>query len=473
MQHDINSYCYRKRLMMAIALALPAIGFAADPPTAAPAPTPSAKPALAPAPNATPAPTPMVDTAQARKDLDQLREQMKEMTRKMAQLSAQLGDVGPRSYAYQYMGDPDRGMVGIVFSRSDKGGEPTLTISAVTPGGPADKAGFKHGDVIVSIDGKPIKKEGNIQNQLRDVKAGQTVKFGIARDGKNMDIAVKAERREPYNFSFVIDDEAMKKAYAEDLKSLKNLSELKDLKVLQGMQGYAYAYGDDDDAERVREQVQRATELAQEAAQRAAEHASEANKRAAEHAQEAAERAQANAERAAERAVERSKHTLGHLNVSVPWWGLNLTGINPDLGSYFGADRGALVLSTDEAYKVLKPGDVLLDIDGHRIERPEDAMRRLREGAPGSEMKLQVMRQHKTLTLSMKTPDFNSIFVPVPPAPPAPPPPPPPPPVAPVPAVPAPPAPPRAPTAPAAPQVFTFVTPPTPPTANDDDHEGE
>ncbi len=129
--------------------------------------------------------------------------------------------------------------------------------------------------------------------------------------------------------------------------------------------------------------------------------------------------------------------------------GLNLAALNPDLGGYFGTDKGVLVLSADaDTYKGLKSGDVLQDVSGHAVNRPEDALRLLRDAPAGSEVKMQVLRQRKPLTLSLKAPEFKGIFVPPPPAPPVPPamPAPPAPPAAPVPrAMPAPPAPPAPP----------------------------
>ena len=84
------------KLPLIAALALPGLAFAADPPP----PRESG-----------------ADLAQQRRDLEQMREQMREMSRKMAQMQAKLGDVGPRTYAYRYLGDPDSGMVGIIFDR--------------------------------------------------------------------------------------------------------------------------------------------------------------------------------------------------------------------------------------------------------------------------------------------------------------------------------------------------------------------
>jgi len=178
-------------LAAAIIMALGANQALAAQSTPTPMPTPKALPDAAPV---------VADSEQARRELEQMREQMREMSRKMADLSARLGDVGPRAYAYRYIGDPDRGMIGIVLSDDVKSGTHGLHIDAVTPGGPADKAGLKHGDMLTSVDGKPVAPsddEDELPGPLHDVKVGQNVKLGILRDGKSSQITVKAERREP------------------------------------------------------------------------------------------------------------------------------------------------------------------------------------------------------------------------------------------------------------------------------------
>ena len=384
------------RLAAVLALALAGgTGLAATP---APRAAPAAIPAATPTPATAPAVVGAVDTGQARKELEQMRQQMREMSRKMAELSARLGDVGPRAYAYRYIGNPDRAMIGVVLSDSDKPGG--LRVDAVTPGGPADKSGLRHGDVVTRVDGKPVAQgeDGQMSWPLHDLKVGQEVRLGYVRDGKSSEVTIKAERREPYNFAWAFSD--------GDLKDLGKLEELKAL-------GYSKELQD-----RVRTQVD-------EAMQRA---------------------------RVAGKAGERARHTLEHFNFSTPWWGLNLASLNPDLGNYFGTDHGVLVLSTDSnALKDLKSGDVLLDVDGRKVERPEDALRLLRERPAGSDVRVQVLRRHKPLTLTLKTPEYKAIFVPVPPEPPAPPAPP----ALPAPAAPpahaAPPAPPPPPAPPAPP----------------------
>ena len=111
-------------LILALAVGAPPFAVAADT-TAPQAATPEAKP---------------VDTQAARAELAEMRAQMQELSRKMAALSGQLGDAGPRAYAMRYLGDPDRGMIGVVVSKSGKP-DKELLVSAVTPGSPAARAG--------------------------------------------------------------------------------------------------------------------------------------------------------------------------------------------------------------------------------------------------------------------------------------------------------------------------------------------
>lgn len=368
--HRITRNVIRRRSVrqacLAGAIALVLGGASAFGAEAAPKPQAAASSAAAPAA----APT-AADTEQARKDLEQMRQQMREMSKKMAELSARLGDIGPRAYAYRYFGDSDRGMIGIVFNDDEQAGAKGLRVDAVTPGGPADKAGIRHGDVITSVDGKPVSggDADRMSRPLGELKVDQAIKLGVLRDGKAMDIAVKAERREPFNMAFAFND--------GDVHELEKLGELG-----------AMAHLPPDFDKRIHERVDEAMRHAH----------------------------------VAERAGEAATRAMEHLSLSSPWWGLNLASLNADLGSYFGADHGVLVLSADDAaLKTLKSGDVLLDIDGKKVDRPEDALRLLRERPAGSDLKVQVLRQHKTQTLSMKAPEFKSLFVPAPPAPPAPP----------------------------------------------------
>ena len=329
-----------------------------------------------PAPAAVPKPRAEADTqrsdaekthAEAEREMESMREQMRELSRKMADLSMKLGDVGPRTYAYRYLGNPDRAMVGVVLSPAKQG----VRISGVTPGGPAEKAGVHHGDIVIAIDGKPVNGEDQAMERLHDLKVDQAVKVTLLRDGKNVDVTVKAERREPYNLAYAFGNGD-----------------------IPGHDG-SHEFLPPDFEARVHAQVDRAMDRA---------HVTEHD-----------------AARIAERASRQAERALQHFHVSTPWWGLNVASLNPELGSYFGTDKGVLVLSSDDELKALKPGDVLQQVGGENVQRPEDALRLLREQPAGTDVKVQVLRQHKPVTLTMKAPESRGIFVPRPPLPPEPP----------------------------------------------------
>jgi serine protease Do len=59
-----------------------------------------------------------------------------------------------------------------------------VLVSSVTPGKGAAKAGIESGDVIVSIDGKPIKDGDQLVADISARKVGTTVQLGYLRDGK-------------------------------------------------------------------------------------------------------------------------------------------------------------------------------------------------------------------------------------------------------------------------------------------------
>ena len=66
-------------------------------------------------------------------------------------------------------------------------------IGDVLPDGPAAKAGFKPGDVVLEFDGKKVKDSRHLQLQVAATKPGSKVPVEILRDGdrKTLDVTVK------------------------------------------------------------------------------------------------------------------------------------------------------------------------------------------------------------------------------------------------------------------------------------------
>ena len=65
-----------------------------------------------------------------------------------------------------------------------------VLVGQVYPGTGAEKAGLASGDIIKSVDDKPVKNVNELVKEIQKRKVGQKVKLNIIRDGKAMTIEV-------------------------------------------------------------------------------------------------------------------------------------------------------------------------------------------------------------------------------------------------------------------------------------------
>src|SRR5208283_5198560 len=63
-------------------------------------------------------------------------------------------------------------------------------VGDVVPGGPADAAGLKRGDVIISFNGKSIKDMSDLSREVANMPVGRTVDAKILRGGKAIDVKI-------------------------------------------------------------------------------------------------------------------------------------------------------------------------------------------------------------------------------------------------------------------------------------------
>ncbi|WP_333853476.1 serine endoprotease DegQ [Leclercia sp.] len=67
-------------------------------------------------------------------------------------------------------------------------------VSEVLPNSGSAKAGVKSGDVIVSLNDKPLSSFAELRSRIATTEPGATVKLGILRDGKPMDLQVTLDK---------------------------------------------------------------------------------------------------------------------------------------------------------------------------------------------------------------------------------------------------------------------------------------
>ncbi len=71
-----------------------------------------------------------------------------------------------------------------------------VLVQAVTPGGPADQAGIKPGDVINSVNGHTVRNGDDLVNDIAAMRPGATATLGYLRNGQKNQTTVTIEDRD-------------------------------------------------------------------------------------------------------------------------------------------------------------------------------------------------------------------------------------------------------------------------------------
>jgi serine protease Do len=72
-----------------------------------------------------------------------------------------------------------------------------VLISGVTPGGPADRAGIKTGDIVTAIEGQPTNDPNELRNRIASSAPGTPVTLTINRNGKEMQVKATLDELTP------------------------------------------------------------------------------------------------------------------------------------------------------------------------------------------------------------------------------------------------------------------------------------
>lgn len=132
------------------------------------------------------------EDAKVRAQLDKARAELDRKAQEVAELSMKLS--GANDVVFRTVGAPREAMLGVQIDPDS--GKQGARVRSVSPGGPADEAGLRTGDLILALDGKAISGNDHsgrvLVDQMRTVKPEQKVKVRVLRDGKNKDLVVIA-----------------------------------------------------------------------------------------------------------------------------------------------------------------------------------------------------------------------------------------------------------------------------------------
>jgi serine protease Do len=103
-------------------------------------------------------------------------------------------------------GKVTRGAIGISFNTRAKpellkayGADAGVFVEQVTPGGPAEKAGIKPGDVITAFQKQPVKNGDDMLSKVQDVPVGAKCDVTVLREGKKLDVELEIADRAELN----------------------------------------------------------------------------------------------------------------------------------------------------------------------------------------------------------------------------------------------------------------------------------
>lgn len=132
------------------------------------------------------------DALQAR--LNDAQRRLEVAAQQLAALSAQMqGPMMQRMQHFEMLAGPPQVLIGLQLESSR--GEPGARVREVSPGGPAEQAGVRTGDLIVAVNGADIKGRDpalRVIEQLHGVKPGEKVDLRVSRDGKVRNVTLTA-----------------------------------------------------------------------------------------------------------------------------------------------------------------------------------------------------------------------------------------------------------------------------------------
>jgi S1-C subfamily serine protease len=263
------------------------------------------------------------------KDLDaklaEAQARLEKAARDVAELSGQIG--GPlmdRFMVFNTEG-PSRAVIGVQLD--PESGKEGARVQEVSPGGPADEAGLRVGDVITAINGTDVKGDRaarDVMHLMHKVAPESKVNVRVTREGKSRDFVVTARRGPTFM--------GLQHPGVPPLPPIP-----------PGFPEFGT--------------------------------------------------------------------TFGPVMIHGQLGDMELATLTPQLGRYFGTDKGVLVVRAPKDFK-LEDGDVILAIDGREPSSGSHATRILSSYQPGEKIAMKLMRQQKTVNVETTLPERMSFMGP-------------------------------------------------------------
>lgn len=353
------------------------------------------------------------DMERARAELSRAHRALREASREVAMAHREVEIDRRVATRVRTINLGDRAVIGVLLGESNERG---VVLSGVSPGGPAEVAGLKKGDVLTSVRGTDLTdmNAGESRNALlkamTDVKAGEEIRIGYVRDGKNESLMVKAEQREPSSWQSLIRlPEAPQAPGAPGSPGSPGAPDAPEV--------HAWSYSSDSPRVVVNRvpSPDGATKIVVIDDEALKERIAEIEERVSSFQYMFTDEDGA-------RIVYEEDFEFDHaelsgigknaLNQANMWFGLShtagleLASLNPQLGEYFKTERGVLVLEVKESNSYgLEAGDVILSVAGTDVNSPAEMIRALRAIEANAEFEMKIKRDRRDKTLKAVLPD--------------------------------------------------------------------
>lgn len=258
---------------------------------------------------------------------------------------------------------PPRPMLGVTLDTElDRRLEQVgVRVSDVLDDGPADDAGIREGDVIVSVDGHALSDplDDDMERRFDDDRSFPAQRL----------VALARELDEGEPVEVVVERDGETRAFTVTPREIDQRDWGRTVFRFRGtgpQAAGAYRLRMGDMAERMREMGEHLREME----------------------------------------LSEMRHQGDRLEQAVRWRdgsvrGLELVELNPDLGAYFGAESGVLVADVESGSELgLRPGDVVSAVDGREVDDIAELRRILRSYREGEEIEFHIRRDGAETTVT-------------------------------------------------------------------------
>lgn len=245
-----------------------------------------------------------------------------------------------------------RPMLGVVLSSDDSG--TGIRLAAVTPGGPAERAGLQAGDRLTAINGTMLDSDSGIatlHSILDQSHAEDRCSIDFIRDGEPMSTEVTLELMTP-GFG-LLDGRIKPLVFGPDRDSFAYGFQMGPNESLKQLEGLLNRF-EPMDLDQLRQGSGRGDLFPK------------------------------------------------GFRFTRPITGLELKALNQDLAAYFHTTDGVLVLASERPDSPIKAGDVIREIDGEPVTTPYEVLEHLNRVDPGETAQLSLIRHAVPMTIQIE-----------------------------------------------------------------------